>query len=48
MCHLLYKNIRDNNKEKEKVMAINKIVHEAYAIAKDDSIDNIKVTLDTS
>jgi hypothetical protein len=29
-------------------MAINKIVHEAYAIAKDASIDNIKVTLDTS
>ena len=29
-------------------MAINKIVHEAYAIAKDASIDSIDVTLDTS
>ncbi len=46
MYHLLYKKF--NNKEKEKVMTIHRIVHEAYAIAKDASIDSIDVTIDTS
>jgi len=46
MCHLLYKKF--NNKEKEKVMAIHQIVHDAFAIAKNDAVSKIEVTLDTT
>ncbi len=46
MYHLLYKKF--NNKEKEKVMAIKQIVHDAFAIAKNDAVSKVEVTLDTN
>jgi hypothetical protein len=46
MCRLLHKKF--NNKEKEKVMAIKQIVHDAFAIAKNDAVSKVEVTLDTN